>query len=169
MCYTQLSLLNLMWKKKKFSYMVLTLIWLNLYSIYFPFLNYSIKLTNYNSDPDIKFTYKWTWICYGCQLWRLIRKKKKSNYLVRNLFYHWLCNTPFSVLHNWYCISFLFLFCLNLSFFVFVFVFAKFPCLLLLPLDWISGIGLYFSLFLCMQFLLDFNKYVFNMEIETIN
>ena len=46
-------------KKKMFSYMVLTLIWLNLYSIYFPFLNYSIKLTNYNLDPDIKFTYKW--------------------------------------------------------------------------------------------------------------
>ena len=66
-------------------------------------------------------------------------------------------------------LPFLFLFCLNLSFFVFVFFFAKFPCLLLLPLDWISGIGPYFSLFLCMQFLLDFNKYVFNMEIETIN
>ena len=78
---------------------------LNLYSIYFPFLNYSIKLANYNSDLDIKFTYKWTWICYGCQLWRLIRKKKKLNCLVRILFYHWLCNTPFSALHNWHCIS----------------------------------------------------------------
>ena len=62
-------------------------------------------------------------------------------------------------------LPFLFLFCLNLSFFVFV----EFPCLLLLPLDWISCIGLYFTLFLCMQFLLDFNKYVFNMEIETTN
>ena len=155
--------------KKKISYMVLTLIWLNLYSIYFPFLNYSTKLTNYNSNPNIKFTYKWRWIYYGCQLWRLIRLKKKFNNLVRILFYHWLCNTPFSVLHNWHCISFLFLFCLNLSFFVYVFVFAKFPCLLLLPLDGISGIRLYFSLFLCVQFLLDINKYVFNMEIETIN
>ena len=69
-------------------------------------------------------------------------------------------------------LPFLFLFCLNLSFFCFCFcffVFAEFPCLLLLPLDWISGIGLYFSLFICMQFLLYFNKYVFNMDIETIN
>ena len=78
---------------------------LNLYSIYFPFLNYSIKLAYYNSDLDIKFTYKWTWICYGCQLWRLIRKKKNFNYLVRIIFYHWLFNTPFSALHNWHCIS----------------------------------------------------------------
>ena len=78
---------------------------LNLYSIYFPFLNYSIKLAYYSSDLDIKFTYKWTLICYGRQLWRLIRKKKKFNYLVRILFYHWLCNTPFSALHNWHCIS----------------------------------------------------------------
>ena len=105
--------------------MVLTLIWLNLYSIYFPFLNYSTKLTNYNSNPNIKFTYKWRWIYYGCQLWRLIRLKKKFNNLVRILFYHWLCNIPFSVLHNWHCISFLFLFCLNLSFFCLCFCFCK--------------------------------------------
>ena len=72
---------------------------------FFSILNYSIKLTNYNLEPDIKFIYKWTWIFYGHQLWRLIRRKKKFNYLVRIHFYHWLCNTPFLALYKWHCIS----------------------------------------------------------------